>query len=55
MLLGWAAAAIAAIAAAVWIVLDLQPKPLLVNKAGFSQAVYDRDGHLLRLTLTSDE
>jgi penicillin-binding protein 1C len=41
--------------AAAWIALGLEPKPLLVNKAGFSQAVYDRDGHLLRLTLSSDE
>jgi penicillin-binding protein 1C len=44
-----------AVAAVVWIILGLQPKPLLVNRAGFSQAVYDRDGHVLRLTLSSDE
>ena len=42
-------------AAALWIVLGLRPKPLLVNRAGFSRAVYDRDGRLLRLTLSSDE
>lgn len=28
---------------------------LLVNRAGFSQAVYARDGRLLRVTLSSDE
>ena len=27
----------------------------LLNRPGFSQAVYDREGHLLRLTLSSDE
>jgi penicillin-binding protein 1C len=42
-------------AAVVWMVLGLGPKPMLVNKPGFSQAVYDRDGRLLRLTLSSDE
>ena len=31
------------------------PKPLLVNRSGLSRAVYDREGHLLRLTLSSDE
>ena len=40
---------------ATWIIVGLQPKPMLVNPAGFSRAVFDRDGHLLRLTLTSDE
>jgi penicillin-binding protein 1C len=54
-ILGWAIGSIAAIAALAWVLLGLQPKPLLVNKAGFSQAVYDSDGHLLRLTLSSDE
>jgi len=54
-ILGWSIASLLASAAVVWILLGLQPKPLLVNKAGFSQAVYDRDGHLLRLTLSSDE
>src|ERR1700693_5234483 len=43
------------LAAAVWIIAGLQPKPLLVNQEGFSQAVFDREGHLLRLTLSSDE
>src|SRR5689334_10915711 len=38
-----------------WLALGLVPKPMLVNRAGFSRAVYDRDGHLLRLTLSSDE
>ncbi len=28
---------------------------MLVNRSGFSRAVYDRNGHLLRLTLSSDE
>ena len=49
------AASMIVLAAAIWIVAGLQPKPLLVNKEGFSQAVFDRDGHLLRLTLSSDE
>ncbi len=43
------------LAAAVWIAAGLQPRPMLVNKTDFSQAVFDRDGHLLRLTLSSDE
>ena len=50
--LGFAAAAIAV---AAWTLLRIAPDPLLVNKAGFSQAVYARDGRLLRLTLSSDE
>jgi penicillin-binding protein 1C len=55
ILLGWGVTSLVALAAVAWVLLGLQPKPLLVNKAGFSQAVYDRDGHLLRLTLSSDE
>src|ERR1700751_782243 len=55
VLLGWGVTFLIALAAVAWVLLGLQPKPLLVNKAGFSQAVYDRDGHLLRLTLSSDE
>jgi penicillin-binding protein 1C len=43
------------LAAAVWIVAGMQPKPLLVNRENFSRAVFDRDGHLLHLTLSSDE
>lgn len=31
------------------------PKPLLINKSNFSQAIYDRNNKLLRLTLSSDE
>ena len=54
-ILGWSIASIVGLAAVAWVLIGLQPKPLLVNKAGFSQAVYDRDGHLLRLTLSSDE
>ncbi len=53
--LGSLSVALGAIAAIGWLVLGLQAKPLLVNKTGFSQAIYDRDGHLLRLTLSSDE
>jgi penicillin-binding protein 1C len=49
------AASMIVLAAAVWIAAGLQPKPMLVNKTDFSQAVFDRDGHLLRLTLSSDE
>ncbi len=55
VLLAWGASSVLAVAVLVWVLLGLQPKPLLVNKAGFSQAVYDNDGHLLRLTLSSDE
>ena len=47
--------AAAAIALLLWLALGLFPKPLLVNPGGFSQAVYARDGRLLRLTLSSDE
>ncbi len=39
----------------VWLLAGLGPRPLLVNKSGFSQAVYDRKGRLLRLTLSNDE
>ena len=31
------------------------PRSLLVNKTGFSQAIYDRQGTLLRFSLSSDE
>jgi len=55
VLLGCGATAMLAIAGVVWVLLGFQPNPLLVNKAGFSQAVYDNEGHLLRLTLSSDE
>src|SRR5260370_28844101 len=43
--------------AAVWLLLLglWPPPPQLVNKSGFSQAIYDRNGRLLRLTLSSDE
>jgi len=41
--------------AIIWMIIAWGPKPLLVNKSGLSQAVYDREGHLLRLTLSSDE
>jgi penicillin-binding protein 1C len=48
--------AVAIAAAAIgWVAIGLGPRPLLVNKSGLSQAVYDREGHLLRLTLSSDE
>src|SRR5512137_1762077 len=43
------------VAALAWLMPGLAPKPMLVNPGGFSQAVYDRNGHLLRLTLSSDE
>lgn len=33
----------------------LIPKPPLLNEIGFSKAVYDDQGHLLRLTLSSDD
>jgi penicillin-binding protein 1C len=51
----WLGIPLIASAAIGWLVLGLQAKPLLVNRTGFSQAIYDRDGHLLRLTLSSDE
>src|SRR5260370_39958423 len=44
-----------AAAAIAWVLIGLGPKPLLVNRSGLSQAVYDREGHLLRLTLSTDE
>ena len=49
------AAAMATVVLSLWLALGLLRKPLLVNRAGFSQAVYARDGRLLRLTLSSDE
>jgi penicillin-binding protein 1C len=33
----------------------LLPAPTLINSASFSRAIYDRNGTLLRLTLSSDE
>src|ERR1700730_7894055 len=38
-----------------WLLVGLEPRPLLVNKSGFSQAIYDHQGRLLRLTLSNDE
>ena len=35
VLLFWGVSAMLAIVALVWVLLGLQPKPLLVNKAGF--------------------
>jgi penicillin-binding protein 1C len=55
VIVGWVGIPLIASAAIGWLVLGLQAKPLLVNRNGFSQAIYDRDGHLLRLTLSSDE
>jgi len=57
MLRRLAAAALLVVVAlgAVWVLIGLWPAPLLVNQSGFSQAVYDRNGRLLRLTLSSDE
>jgi len=50
------AACAAVLLAAAWLALPrLVPKPLLVNRPGFSQEVLARDGSLLRLTLASDE
>jgi penicillin-binding protein 1C len=48
-------ALIAAAAVASWIALGRTREPMLVNRSGFSRAVYDRNGQLLRLTLSSDE
>ncbi|HEY2104350.1 MAG TPA: penicillin-binding protein 1C [Candidatus Binataceae bacterium] len=39
----------------IWLMIGLGARPLLVNQSGLSQAVYDHEGHLLRLTLSSDE
>ncbi|HXR35045.1 MAG TPA: penicillin-binding protein 1C, partial [Candidatus Binataceae bacterium] len=44
-----------AAAALLWTLPGVGPAPPLVNQQSFSQAVYDREGHLLRLTLSSDE
>jgi penicillin-binding protein 1C len=38
-----------------WLLAGLGPRPLLVNKSGFSRAIYDHNGRLLRLTLSNDE
>ena len=38
--------------ALVWLLL---PKPMLLNGVSFSQIVRDRNGELLRITLTSDQ
>ncbi|MDD5115324.1 MAG: transglycosylase domain-containing protein, partial [Methylobacter sp.] len=38
-----------------WLGLGLTLQPLLVNRANGSYAVTDNNGHLLRLSLTSDE
>ncbi|OQX19635.1 MAG: penicillin-binding protein 1C [Desulfobulbaceae bacterium A2] len=40
---------------AAWLLSQLAPPPLLVNRANGSWAVTDRAGQLLRLALTSDE
>ena len=39
----------------IWLGIGWTPRPLLVNRANGSYAVIDSDGHLLRLSLTSDE
>jgi penicillin-binding protein 1C len=49
------AAAVLLLAALAWQALGLIPPPLLVNRANGSYAVTDRDGRLLRLSLTGDE
>ena len=38
-----------------WVALGSLPPPLLVNRANASCAVTDREGKLLRLSLTGDE
>lgn len=43
------------LAALAWYALGLIPPPLLVNRTNGSYAVTDRDGRLLRLSLTGDE
>jgi penicillin-binding protein 1C len=48
-------ACIALMLSGLWLLIGPWPAPLLVNKSGFSRAVYDRKGRLLRLTLSSDE
>lgn len=50
-----AAAVCAGVAALAWLMPGFAPKPMLVNRGGFSQSVCDRNGRLLRLTLSSDE
>lgn len=47
--------AIALLSMATWLGLGLIPPPLLVNQGNASYAVTDRDGKLLRLSLSSDE
>lgn len=50
----WAAATLIVLALA-WAALGFAPAPLLANRANGSFAVTDRDGRLLRLSLTGDE
>jgi penicillin-binding protein 1C len=39
----------------IWLLVGLEPRPLLVNQSGFSQPIFDHNGRLLRLTLSNDE
>ena len=45
----------AGLIAGAWLLFVLVPRPLLVNRAVMSQAVYARDGSLLRLSLSGDD
>jgi len=49
------AAAGALTLAGAWALVAAVPRPLLVNRAGMSQAVTARDGSLLRLSLAGDD
>lgn len=51
----WGTAGILALLSIGWYGLGLMPPPWLVNPANGSYAVLDRDGRLLRLTLTGDQ
>jgi penicillin-binding protein 1C len=39
----------------VWAIIFFLPKPLLLDGVSFSQAIYDNQRHLLRLTLSQDD
>ena len=53
--LGWIFGTILAVAAITAVAWWLLPKPPLLDDVAFSRAIYDRNGSLLRVTLSTDE
>ncbi len=43
------------LAVLLWALAGILPSPQLYNRAGFSQAIFDRNRNLLRLTLSNDD